>query len=203
MSISKASLFSFIGILTICTTPIFSDLSANEESTTAETQTTEYNNDCQIPAAFTNAEEMAKAIADPAKFMQLVTLMSNPQTAQTMMNCSTESEQWSAWMKNMSNPTYKINAAAVFMNPQVYMNWMTAMMNPQTFQSSMSTFMNPALYMQWMTAMSNPTYYQPMQKMMDPKWQQQSSTWMMDPSNFTQMFSAFTGGQLVAETSAQ
>ena len=146
---------------------------------------------------------MANTIADPAKFMQLVALMSNPQTVQATMNCSTESEQWNAWMKNLGNPTYKMNAAAVFMNPQVYMNWMTAMMNPQTFMTTMNSFMNPALYMQWMTAMSNPAYYQPMTKMMDPKWQQQSSTWMMAPETYTQMFNSFTGGQIVADASAK
>ena len=150
-----------------------------------------------------NAENMANTVADPAKFMQLITLMSNPQAAQSMMNCSTDTEQWNTWSKNLSNPTFKMNAAAVFMNPQVYMNWMNAMMNPQTFQTTMNAFMNPALYMQWMTAMSNPAYYQSMYKMMDPAWQQQSTAWMMNPASYQQMFDSFTAGTVVADASVK
>lgn len=201
MSISKTSLFTLIGILTVCTTLIFSDLSANDQESATTDTTTTNTTDCQIPEAFINAEAMANTVADPAKFMQLVALMSNPQIVQATMNCSTESEQWNTWMKNLGDSTYKMNAAAVFMNPQVYMNWMTAMMNPQTFMTTMNSFMNPALYMQWMTAMSNPAYYQPMTKMMDPKWQQQSSAWMMAPESYTQMFNSPTGEQVVADVS--
>jgi len=207
MKQSKIALFSIIGILTICTTPIFSSASAEDEKKPVEAAAAEYTTtadaDCQLPEAFMNSENMAKAMADPAKFMQLVTLMSTPQAAKTMMNCSTDSEQWSIWTKNLGDPSFKMNAAALFMNPQVYMNWMTAMMNPQTFGTAMNTFMNPALYMQWMTAMSSPEYYQPMTKMMDPAWQQESTAWMMDPSSYQQMFSSFTGGTVVADATAK
>ncbi len=199
MKLRNSSLLSVIGILTLCTTPLFSDLSASEE-TSADTSTTVASSDCQLPNAFNNAEEFAKVMADPAQFMQFMTLMSNPQTTQMLMNCSTDTDQLNTWMSNLSNPTYKMNAAALFMNPQVYMNWMTAMMNPQTY-TAMSNFMNPALYMQWMTAASNPAYYQPMYKMMDPQWQQQSSAWMMNPNTFSQMMSSFTNGQFFADAS--
>jgi hypothetical protein len=198
MKHSKLSLLSIIGILTICTTPLFSNASAEDENK-QEVVVTASTSDCQIPEAFINSENMANTVADPAKFMQLITLMSTPQAAQSMMNCSTETEQWSTWTKNLGDPIFKMNAATVFMNPQVYMNWMTAMMNPQTFMTSMNTFMNPALYMQWMTAMSNPAYYQPMTKMMDPAWQQKSTAWMMDPASYQQMFNSFTAGSMVAD----
>ena len=202
MKQSKLALFSIVGILTICTTPIFSNASAEDEKKPVETA--EYaDSDCQLPEAFMNSENMANAIADPAKFMQLVTLMSTPQAAQSMMNCSTESEQWSTWTKNLGDPTFKMNAAALFMNPQVYMNWMTAMMNPQYYGTAMNTFMNPALYMNWMTAMSNPAYYQPMTKMMDPAWQQESTAWMMNPASYQQMFNSFTGGTVVADATTK
>lgn len=95
-----------------------------------------------------------------------------------------DSEQWSKWASNVPDPSYKMNAAAVFMNPQVYMNWMTAMMNPQYYQTAMNMFMNPQMYMSWMTAMSNPAYFQSMYKMMDPAWQEKTSAWIMDPSNY-------------------
>ncbi len=205
MKQSKIALFSIIGILTISTTSIFSNVSAEDEKKPAET--TEYaataGSDCQLPEAFMNSENMANAMADPAKFMQLVTMMSTPQAAQSMMNCSTESEQWSIWTKNLGDPSFKMNAAALFMNPQVYMNWMTAMMNPQFYGTALNTFMNPALYMQWMTAMSNPAYYQPMTKMMDPAWQQESTAWMMNPASYEQMFSSFIGGPVVAEATTK
>jgi hypothetical protein len=202
MKQSKIALFSIIGIVTICTTPIFSNASAEEENKPAEA--VEYAaTDCQMPEALMNSENMANVIADPSKFMQLITLMSTPQAAQSMMNCSTESEQWSKWTKNMGDPSFKMNAAAVFMNPQVYTNWMSAMMNPQTMQTAMGTFMNPSLYMQWMTSMSNPAYYQPMTKMMNPAWQQESTAWMMNPASYQQMFSSFTKGPVVADATTK
>ena len=155
MKFSKSALFSIIGILTICTTPVFTDVSAEESKAEATVANT---SDCNLPEAFMNVENMAVAMADPAKFMELMTLMSQPETMQALMNCSMDSEQWSKWASNVPDPSYKMNAAAVFMNPQVYMNWMTAM--------------------------SNPAYFQSMYKMMDPAWQQKTSAWIMDPSNY-------------------
>ena len=178
----KTTLFSVIGIITICTTPIFTDVSANE---TEEAQTVVAASDCNLPAEFVNFENMSNSMADPVKFMQFMTLLSKPEIMQTMMDCSTDTKQWSQWSNNLMNPSYKLNGAEIFMNPQVYMNWMTAMMNPQTYQAAMTIFMNPALYTQWMTAMSKPAYYQDMFKMMDPKWQQDATVWMMKPSSYT------------------
>ena len=195
MSLSKNSLFTFIGILTLCTTPMFATLEASDTETTA----TEYTADCASLAAFYDAEVMAMNMADPNKFMLFVAQMSKPETTQAFMDCSTNPEQWNTWMASMSNPTKMMNAFAMFMNPQVYMNWMAASMNPQTYQVAMNTYMNPALYMQWMTAASNPAYYQSMYKMMDPKWQQQSTAWMMNPNNYQQMFTAMTA-PVVADT---
>ncbi len=196
MSLLKTSLFSFIGILTLCATPMFGQLQANDSQEPAVTA--EIAADCTIFATFTDPEEFAKNMADPAKFMQLFVLMNNPQTAQTLMNCSTDSSQWNTWMASMSDPNKMMNAMTLFMNPQVYMNWMAASMNPQTYQP-MFAYMNPAFYMQWMTAASNPAFYQPMYKMMDPKWQQESTAWMMDPKNYQQMFEAMTKFPVVAD----
>ena len=73
------------------------------------------------------------------------------------------------------------------------MNWMTAMMNPNVLsQHAMTPYMNPALYTQWMTAMMNPAFYQAPMKAMDPKWQQETTAWMMDPTNFQKMFEGMT-----------
>ena len=170
MSLTKTSLFTFIGILTLCVTPMFGDLEANDKEISA----TDYSEQCSTLGAFSDPEVMANTMADPNKFMQLIAQMSNPQTAQALMECSTNPQEWNTWMANMSNPTKMMNAAALFMNPQVYMNWMTASMNPQFYQTAMNTYMNPALYMQWMTLAANPSFYQPMYKVMDPNWQQQS-----------------------------
>ncbi len=158
--------------------------------------------DCKMKA-YTDPQKMAAAMANLAEFMQLVTLMSNPHTAQNMMECGLDSKQWNEIIANMSNPASFMAASGQFMNPQMYMNWMTAMMNPQTFMTTMNTFMNPALYMQWMTAMSNPAYYQPMYKMVDPTWQQESTAWMMNPASYQQMFNSFMPGPVVAETSVK
>lgn len=196
MTLSKTSLFAFIGILTLCVTPMFSALEANDQ----EAATTEYAEAC---TTFSDPEVFANTMADPNKFMQLVAQMSNPQTAQALMECSSNPQQWNTWMASMSNPTKMMNAAAMFMNPQVYMNWMTASMNPQTYQAAMNTYMNPALYMQWMTAAANPAFYQPMYKMMDTNWQQQSATSMMDPKNYQQMFAAMMPAPVVADASAK
>ena len=158
------------------------------------------SSDCTILAALTDPEMMAATMADPAKSMAFMTLMNSPQSAQAMMECSMDSNQWTGLMANMSNPAKMMNAMSQFMNPQMYMNWMTASMNPQTYQSSMNTFMNPAMYMQWMTASINPAFYQSsMNKTMDSKWQQESSAWMMNPNNFTQMFGSFFQAPVVAD----
>ena len=150
----KSLMLSVVGIITIFTTPLFTEVSAEDKEITTYSAST----GCDLPQAFTNAENMAMALADTAKFMELMTLMSKPETMQILMNCSMDTQQWTKWATNAPNPTYKINAAALFMNPQVYMNWMTAM--------------------------SNPAYYQGMFKMIDPAWQQNASTWMFDPSNY-------------------
>ena len=124
----------------------------------AETEGTgqqEYSDQCLISSVFNDQEEMAKTISDPNKFMQLVVLISNPETAHVVMGCS-KSDQWDVFMSNMSSPTKMMNMMAVFMNPTVYMNWMMAAMNPQTFQPFF-VFMNPTFYMQWMTAAMNPS----------------------------------------------
>ena len=126
------------------------------------------NEECKYSAAFNDPEVMAQTMANPAKMMELFALMGNPQTAQMVMNCSTDPKTWTAWTTNYSNPTKLMNAFAAFMNPQLYMNWMTASMNPQTYQPVFG-FMNPGIYMQWMTAAANPAFYQPMYKMADPK----------------------------------
>ncbi|MGH1537075.1 MAG: hypothetical protein ACRBDX_03370 [Gammaproteobacteria bacterium] len=158
--------------------------------------------DCKMKA-YTDPQKMAAAMANPAEFMQLVTLMSNPHTAQNMMECGLDSKQWNEIIANMSNPATYMAASGQFMNPQMYMNWMTAMMNPAFYQSSMNAYMNPALYTQWMTAMMNPAFYSaPMTKMSDPKWQQDSTAWMMNPANFQNMF-ANTAPVVADATSAK
>ena len=138
--------------------------------------------------AYTDPAALATAMANPTKFMELVTLMSNPQTAQNMMECGMDTTQWNDMIANMTNPASMMAATAQFMNPQMYMNWMTAMMNPAFYTDSMSAYTNPELYTQWMTAMMNPAFYQAPMKMVDPKWQQESTAWMMNPANFQKMF---------------
>ena len=196
MKLSKTSLFSFIGILTLCATPMFGQLQASDSE--AEATANSYNEECKYSAAFNDPEVMAQTMANPAKMMELFALMGNPQTAQMVMNCSTDPKTWTAWTTNYSNPTKLMNAFAAFMNPQLYMNWMTASMNPQTYQPAFG-FMNPGIYMQWMTAAANPAFYQPMYKMADPKWQQESTAWMTNPNSFQKMFESMVQFPVVAD----
>ena len=160
MKITKLNIAIILAVVAVFVSPVFGESKSTEEATVSST-------DCNLPAEFTNPEAMANAMANPAKFTQLITLMSQPQFAQQMMSCSTDVEQWNAWMASMSNPASMTNAMMPFMNPQTYMNWMTASMNPQTYTAMMMPFMNPNLYMQWMTASMNPDFYRPMAQMMD------------------------------------
>ena len=143
--------------------------------------------DCKLKA-YTDPQALAAAMANPTEFMQLITFMSYPQTAKNMMECGMDSKQWNEIIANMTNPASMMAASGQFMNPQMYMNWMTAMMNPAFYQTAMNTYMNPALYTQWMTASMDPAFYSAPMKMADPKWQQETTAWMMNPANFQKMF---------------
>ena len=130
---------------------------------------------CSVHAAFTDPAVMAATMADPAKFNEFMIAVNNPATAQALMNCSMDPKQWTAWAVNFSDPGKWMAIMTPFMNPQMYANWMTAAMNPQ--------------------------FYQPMYKAADPKWQQETAAWMMDPSVYTNMFSSFYP-PVVADASA-
>lgn len=194
MKLSKLTYSVLAGLLVLCITPVFGDLSKTDKP--AENQASP----CSVHAAFTDPEAMAATMADPAKFNEFMMAVNNPATAQALMNCSIEPKQWNIWATNFSDPVKLMKAMAQFMNPQVYLNWMTASMNPQTYQF-MYAYMNPAFYTQWATASMNPQFYQPMYKMMDPKWQQESTAWMIDPSTYLNMFKSFYA-PVVAEASA-
>jgi len=177
-TLAAFTLVLFVGLSTV----VFGE--ANE---IAKQEIAENVSDCKMKA-YTDPKVMAEAIANPAKFMEFMALMSNPQTAQDMMNCGMDSSQWNEIMANMTNPANMMAASGQFMNPQLYMNWMTAMMNPAFYQTTMNAYMNPVLYTQWMTASMNPAFYSAPMKMADPKWQQETTAWMMNPANFQKMF---------------
>jgi len=179
----KYSIAALVAVLLIgLSTVVF-----GEANDSAKQDIAENASDCKMKA-YTDPKTLAAAMANPTEFMQLMALMSNPQTAQSMMECGMDSKQWNEIMANMTNPASMMAASGQFMNPQMYMNWMTAMMNPAFYQTTMNAYMNPALYNQWMTAMMNPAFYQAPMKMADPKWQQETTAWMMNPANFQKMF---------------
>ncbi|QMU60744.1 MAG: hypothetical protein GKR92_03160 [Gammaproteobacteria bacterium] len=178
-TLSAFALILLVGLSTV----VFGEANNAENQDIAENAS-----DCKMKA-YTDPQALAAAMANPTEFMQIIALMSNPQTAQSMMECGMDSKQWNEIMANMTNPASMMAASGQFMNPQMYMNWMTAMMNPAFYQTTMNAYMNPALYNQWMTTMMNPAFYSaPMAKMADPKWQQESTAWMMNPANFQKMF---------------
>lgn len=184
MKLSKLAYSALAGLLVLCITPVFGELSKTDSS--AQDQASP----CSVHAAFTDPEVMAATMADPVKFNEFMMAVNNPATSQALMNCSVDPKQWDTWVANFSSPVKLMKAMAQFMNPQVYMNWMTASMNPQTYQF-MYAYMNPAFYTQWATASMNPQFYQPMYKPMDPKWQQESTAWMMNPNTYQNMFKSF------------
>ena len=137
-----------LSVFAILQSPVFAE--------TGDVAEQAYSEQCLISSVFNDPEEMAKTVSDPVKFKQLVTVMSNPTTAQGVMGCS-NSMQINVLMTNVTNPTKMMNAMAIFTNPTVYMNWMVASMNPQTYQPFFA-FMNPLYYMQWMSASMNPGF---------------------------------------------
>ena len=182
----KYTLAALVAVLLISlSTVVFGASKDSEEQAIAANA-----EECKLKA-YTDPQKMAAAMANPAEFMQLMALMSQPQTYQNMMECGMDSSQWNEIIANMTNPASMMAASAQFMNPQMYMNWMTAMMNPAFYTAAMTPYMNPALYTQWMTASMNPAFYQAPMQAMDPKWQQEATTWMMDPANYQKMFEGF------------
>ena len=193
----KYTIAALIAVLLISlSTVVFGESKDSEEQASAANA-----EDC-IVKAYTDPQKMAAAMANPAEFMQLVALMSQPQTTQNMMECGMDSKQWNEIVANMSNPASIMAASGQFMNPQMYMNWMTAMMNPNFYTAAMTPYMNPALYTQWMTAMMNPAFYQAPMKAMDPKWQTETTAWMMNPANYQKMFeNVYNTAPVVADAS--
>jgi len=161
MKLSKTTLTASIAAFLISMSSIavvFADSEKEETQVVA-------SSDCQLEK-YTDPEVFAAAMANPAEFMKIMTIMTNPASAQNMMECSMNPEQWTVWMTRMSDPTKMMAIMAQFMNPQMYTNWMAASMNPQTYQP-MYAFMNPGLYTQWMTTAMNPGSFTPMFGMMN------------------------------------
>ncbi len=196
----KYTLAAFAIILLVGLSTVVFGEANNIENNIEKKDLAENASECKMKA-YTDPQALAAAIANPTEFMQLIALMSNPQTAQSMMECGMDTNQWTEIMANMTNPASMMAASGQFMNPQMYMNWMTAMMNPAFYQTAMNAYMNPALYTQWMTTMANPEFYQAPMKMADPKWQQESTAWMMNPANFQEMFAGmYNSTPVVADT---
>ncbi|MGI9293385.1 MAG: hypothetical protein ACR2PS_05325, partial [Pseudomonadales bacterium] len=94
----KYTITAFLVTMLIGLSPVVfgeSDEDAKQENNQA-------SSDCKMKT-YTDPEVMAAAMADPAKFMELMTLMSNPQTAQNMMECGMDSTQWNEIIANMSD----------------------------------------------------------------------------------------------------
>ena len=85
-------------LLISLSTVVFGESKDSEEQAIAAN-----TEDCKVQA-YTDPQKMAAAMANPAEFMQLVALMSQPQTYQNMMECGMDSAQWNKIVANMSNP---------------------------------------------------------------------------------------------------
>jgi len=147
--------------------------------------------------AFTDMEVMAQTMADPSKFMQLMTVVNDPRTIHVMTKCATEPVMWDTWMNGMTDFNKMSRAMGHFMNPNVVMAWMMAPMNPAMYQPMMQ-MANPAYYTRWMNAMANPTFYQPVTALADPAWYTPRINWMMNPQSIQPMFNMMNMGNYFA-----
>ncbi len=134
--------------------------------------------------AFTDMEIMAETMADPTKFMQLMSVVNDPRVIHVMTKCATEPVMWDTWMKGITDVNKMGRAMSYFMNPNMYMAWMMASMNPATYQP-MFKMMDPNYYNRWMTAMMNPVFYSPITSLADPNWYTPRINWMMNMPNMT------------------
>ncbi len=144
-------------------------------------------------SAFTDMEVMADTMADPVKFMQLMSVVNDPHTMHVMTKCASEPVMWDTWMKGMTDFNKMSRVMTRFMNPNIYFNWMMASMNPAIYQPFMK-MSNPAYFNKWMTAMANPTFYQPMTQMADPGWYTPRIAWMMNPQSMQPFFNMMNMG---------
>ncbi|MCP4979856.1 MAG: hypothetical protein GY935_05105 [Gammaproteobacteria bacterium] len=143
--------------------------------------------------AFTDMEVMAETMADPSKFMQLMSVVSDPRTIHVMSKCATEPVMWDAWMSGMTDFNKMSRTMTHFMNPNMVMSWMMAPMNPAMYQPMMQ-MAEPAYYTHWMNAMANPAFYQPITSLADPAWYTPRVNWMMNPQSMQPMFSMMNMG---------
>jgi hypothetical protein len=143
--------------------------------------------------AFTDMEVMAQTMADPAKFMQLMTVVNDPRTIHVMTKCATEPVMWDTWMSGMTDFNKMSRAMGHFMNPNVMM----APMNPAMYQPMMQ-MANPEYYTRWMNALANPAFYQPMTSLADPAWYTPRMNWMMNPQSMQPMFNMMNMGNYFA-----
>ncbi|HEY5791094.1 MAG TPA: hypothetical protein VIX81_10745, partial [Gammaproteobacteria bacterium] len=120
--------------------------------------------------AFTDMEEMADTVADPARFFQLVNVVNDPRTIHVMMKCGMEPVMWDTWVHGLSDYEKMARVMGRFMNPNVYMAWMMAPMNQQVWQP-VTAMADPNRYLvTWPQGMMNPQFYQPFLAPMDPNW---------------------------------
>jgi len=150
--------------------------------------------------AFTDMEVMAQTMADPAKFMQLMTVVNDPRTIHVMTRCATEPVMWDTWMSGMTDFNKMSRAMGHFMNPNMYMSWMMAPMNPAMYQPMMQ-MADPQYYTRWMNAVANPAFYQPITSLADPDWYTPRINWMMNPQSMQPMFSVMSMGNYFAPAS--
>ncbi len=151
--------------------------------------------------AFTDMEVMADTMADPAKFMDLMAAVNDPQTMHVMSKCASEPVMWDTWVKGMTDFNKMSRVMTRFMNPNMYFNWMVASMNPATYTPFMK-MSDPAYYNKWMTALANPTFYQPMTQMADPNWYTPRMAWMSNPQSMQPFFNMMSMSVPQATTAA-
>lgn len=151
--------------------------------------------------AFTDMEIMARTMADPGRFAQLMAVVNDPRTIHVMTRCATEPVMWDTWMQGITDFNKMSRAMAYFMNPGIYMNWMMAPMNPAMYQPMMQ-MTTPQYYARWSNAMVNPAFYQPITSLADPHWYTPRINWMMNPQSMQPMFEMMNMGAFITPATA-
>lgn len=143
--------------------------------------------------AFTDPARLSAVMADPVKFADWLTALSDPDAVHLMVRCMQEPVMWNTWMRVMTNPEKMMQAGMVFMNPMVYFNWMMAPMNQQVY-AKLEPLTDDQLWADWSSKLDNGTFYEPLYAWTDPQWSVDRVTWAVDPSTYGNMFAWFAQG---------
>lgn len=121
----------------------------------AEDDLEDYISQCHAPRALYDPQELANSLVSPDKFLQLISEISKPASAKSMIQCLVTPESRQSVISEVTSPNKIMNAMSTVMTLQTSKNWIASTANMQTY-GSLYMFMNPEFYTDWITAMMHP-----------------------------------------------